>query len=322
MVISNIPSAYRPAMAQYPEEVLQLWGGPAVVAGMPLEEPVIQSHMTDPADWAENAYFREFSIPQGIIDAVGVALARDSTLIATIVFGRHGSEGPIGEIEVEALRVLAPHVRRATTISGMLDNAMAREQTFAAALEASPVGIVLVDPQMHIVHANRIADEMLATEDPVRRRGGVLSLVAEVLPGLLESAVTAAANDDPEGRRGLGVPSRRRDGTPLVLRVLPLTRRSMRGGIEPRASAAIFIGEAPGALQLPGDALALIYSLTPAEVRVLELIAEGSSLAEVSDRLGKSSHTVRTHLNRVFDKTGVHRQADLVRLLSTITLPV
>jgi hypothetical protein len=43
--------------------------------------------------------------------------------------------------------VLAPHVRRATTIGGMLDRAILEAETFAAALEASPPGVILVTPR-------------------------------------------------------------------------------------------------------------------------------------------------------------------------------
>jgi DNA-binding CsgD family transcriptional regulator len=320
LVADGISDSYLAIAFKYPDETLALWGGPQQVAMLPLEEPVLQSHATDPRSWRDNAYYREFIEPQGIIDALGIGLARDRTMIANMTFGRHRDAGPITESEVDDLRVLAPHVRRATIIGGMLDRAILEAQTFAAALEASPAGIILVDPGMRVVHANAVARQMLAAEDPAKSRSGVLTVTSEVLPGQLEAAVLAASTDAPHDRRGLGVPARREDGTPVLLRVLPLARRSVRSGLEQRATAAVFIGDAPSSLQLPGDALALLYSLTPAEVRVMELIAAGQTLREVGEALGKSVHTIRTHLNRVFDKTGAHRQADLVRLVSTTTL--
>jgi DNA-binding CsgD family transcriptional regulator len=36
----------------------------------------------------------------------------------------------------------------------------------------------------------------------------------------------------------------------------------------------------------------------------------------VADELGVSAATVRTHLKNLFEKTGMRRQADLVRLIS------
>lgn len=57
------------------------------------------------------------------------------------------------------------------------------------------------------------------------------------------------------------------------------------------------------------------FELTPAEARLAKLIAEGERLDSIANRLGISVHTARTHLKRVFEKTGVERQAELVQLM-------
>jgi DNA-binding CsgD family transcriptional regulator len=57
------------------------------------------------------------------------------------------------------------------------------------------------------------------------------------------------------------------------------------------------------------------YALTSAETRVAVEVAEGCKPSEIAQRLGLSVHTVRSHLKRIFLKTGVHSQAGLVRAL-------
>lgn len=57
------------------------------------------------------------------------------------------------------------------------------------------------------------------------------------------------------------------------------------------------------------------FGLTRAEGRLLAALFEGCSVPEAADRLGVARSTARTHLQRVFDKTGVRRQGDLVRLV-------
>nr|WP_295889397.1 LuxR family transcriptional regulator [uncultured Devosia sp.] len=58
-----------------------------------------------------------------------------------------------------------------------------------------------------------------------------------------------------------------------------------------------------------------IYRLSPAQVRLARLIVDGHDLADAAERLSVSINTLRTQLQRIFDKTGVRNQAALVRSL-------
>jgi len=52
--------------------------------------------------------------------------------------------------------------------------------------------------------------------------------------------------------------------------------------------------------------------ITPRELDVLRLIAEGLSTRQMADRLCVSENTVKTHCSRVFDKLGVSRRTQAV----------
>ncbi|MFX4861103.1 helix-turn-helix transcriptional regulator, partial [Acinetobacter baumannii] len=94
--------------------------------------------------------------------------------------------------------------------------------------------------------------------------------------------------------------------------VLPLRRSPMRAGLIQRAAAALFVASASGPRHLPHDALSELYDLTPAEIRIFELICEGQTRNDISALLGISVATVKSHLLHVFEKTGCRRQVDLV----------
>jgi DNA-binding CsgD family transcriptional regulator len=57
------------------------------------------------------------------------------------------------------------------------------------------------------------------------------------------------------------------------------------------------------------------YMLTPAEARLAAALATGVTLKTAAERLYISLNTARTHLARVYDKTGVRRQAELLLVL-------
>jgi DNA-binding CsgD family transcriptional regulator len=55
-------------------------------------------------------------------------------------------------------------------------------------------------------------------------------------------------------------------------------------------------------------------SLTPAELRVVRLVAQGLTNRQVAERLFLSTYTVGTHLKHAFDKLGVTSRVELTRL--------
>jgi ATP/maltotriose-dependent transcriptional regulator MalT len=76
---------------------------------------------------------------------------------------------------------------------------------------------------------------------------------------------------------------------------------------EPTAPAA----PAPFTLNQPQlDAL----GITPRELEILSLIAQGLSNREIATRLFVSENTVKTHCSRAFDKLGARRRTQAVQL--------
>ena len=70
------------------------------------------------------------------------------------------------------------------------------------------------------------------------------------------------------------------------------------------------------------DIPAAIFNLSPAQKETARLVMEGLSLPEIAKRMSITANTARTHLNRVFEKTGVRTQSALVRVLLSSAPPV
>lgn len=307
---------------KYDQYLADAWGGAARLARAPLEEPVVQSEMAAGTDFHNNPYYLHACRPQGIIDAVAIGLARDKATIGSLALGRHESVPPVSQAELAGLRFLAPHITRAVTISRLLEVTVDASVTFEAALEASQRAIVIVTEEQTVVFANQSAQALIEAKDLFAVNSSArLTVRRELVPGQLKAAVAAAAREGDLGRRGMALPVTSSDGTPFVLHVMPLHKRRVRTNFGSEAVAAIFVAEPGRAVTLPGDALALIYGLTPAETRILELVADGRGTREMADALGIAPSTVRTHLLKVFEKTGRHGRIDLLRLFREISLP-
>jgi len=73
--------------------------------------------------------------------------------------------------------------------------------------------------------------------------------------------------------------------------------------------------------QLATDAIVSAFRLTPSELRVLMAIVELGGVPDIAAKLGIAETTVKTHLGRLFDKTGAGRQADLVKIAAGFAVP-
>ena len=87
------------------------------------------------------------------------------------------------------------------------------------------------------------------------------------------------------------------------------------GLVAPQPMAVIFVNDPdknnrPTVVQLREK-----FGMTPAEAGFAVEILNGDGIQAAADRLSISKATARTHLSRIFDKTGTRRQAELVRVL-------
>jgi DNA-binding CsgD family transcriptional regulator len=301
------------------DDILELWGGHDRISQFPLEEPIVQSEAVSATALASSRFFTAWAQPQGIVDAVAIGLERNSRMVSTLSFGWHRDAGTLGAEELESLRLLAPHFRRAIAISQLLELRSSTASNLTEVIENLPVSVLIVDELMSLLHANAAAETMLARGDTIRVSGGRIRVDTSG-PGIEEAVAQAGADVVGLGRRGgRGFAARGASGEPRIVHVLPLRGREPSRGLFRRATAALFITQ-PDEIDLPREAFAALYGLTPAEARIVELLVAGATPTQIASELGSRGSTIKTHLLRVYEKTGVHRQSDLIRLAASLSL--
>jgi DNA-binding CsgD family transcriptional regulator len=82
----------------------------------------------------------------------------------------------------------------------------------------------------------------------------------------------------------------------------------------------MFVSESDQA-RPPRETLSLLFDLTPAELRIMELISEGRTRGAVASDLSIAPATVKVHLRSIFRKTSTTRQPELVRLIRGLAPP-
>jgi DNA-binding CsgD family transcriptional regulator len=139
---------------------------------------------------------------------------------------------------------------------------------------------------------------------------------------------TSGRKNDRPGNISLGLtPERWLPGT-AISGCRTVSQRAPDGGAVVRigrtatarpANAALVKMEDLERLPVPSEeALRSVFSLTGAEARVAQGLAQGDSLEEIAAVLGVRISTARTQLAAIFGKTQTQRQAKLVALLSRL----
>jgi DNA-binding CsgD family transcriptional regulator len=123
-----------------------------------------------------------------------------------------------------------------------------------------------------------------------------------------------AAPRDELGGAGGRLRLSRENRAPLTVLVVPHRARFAWIDVA-RPRAILFITDPEEADTVRRESLQQDFGLTPAEAGFTREILKAAGLQAAADRLGISLTTARTHLAHVFDKTGTHRQAELVRLI-------
>jgi DNA-binding CsgD family transcriptional regulator len=271
----------------------------------------------------ETRIYKEWIQPQGYIDFVACHLEKSAaTCVPTMVI-RHERDGVVDDKSKSRMQLIVPHVRRAALVGNVINLRTCEAATLADTLDGLAAGMFLVDKTGRIAHANVSGSTMLDDGSVLRRLSDRLCAV-ELAADLTLKDVFAAADggDAAVGVNGVAVPLEAPGGARYVAHVLPLTAGARRrAGNRYAAVAAVFVHNAVlEALPAPA-ALARAYDLSAMELSVLLRIVQAGGGPTVAQQLGISEATVRTHLKHIFEKTGAHRQADLVKLVAGFQSP-
>jgi DNA-binding CsgD family transcriptional regulator len=282
--------------------------------------------LVDYDEYRRGRFYREWLKPQGCNDAANVVLEKSKSsrpILMTVLSGRR----MVDEQMRRRIALIVPHANRALMINRAIESRQAEAAAFAETLNGLAAGVFLLDAACRVVHANAAGHRMLETDNVLRLVGGQLvsrdaranMSLREIFSAGRHAAIAAAD-------RSLSLTAH--NGERYVAHVLPLASvmrdGAQRSGAEQPsgAVAALFVRRAALSVRSSREFLARTFDLTPSEIRVLFAVVELTGVSEAAQRLGIAETTVKTHLKRIFAKTGTNRQADLVKLAAGFSNPL
>lgn len=220
------------------------------------------------------------------------------------------------------LQALVPHLRIAVSLFERLQFAGAQHGLFHSTAQGLGLALVVLDRARRIVSTNALAERFLHEGEGVQRRGDEIAFSATANRRIVEALLTpgaSAAEGPAEGKNAPGVARFRIDRPvhgDLVATARPLDLPAIHSGT---GALALFLARPAGESAPDPQVLRDVLGLTMAEARLASVLNRGLSLVDAAKQLGIAHNTAKVQLRSVFAKTGVHRQAQLVALLATLS---
>jgi DNA-binding CsgD family transcriptional regulator len=266
------------------------------------------------------AFYNEWVRPQDFHDCTMVTLFRDAMRAAVICFAAPERVDTFPNRSLELLGRLMPHLARATRVTLKLAELEALSNSGLAALDYLSEAVILVDFRSRVEFANRAAEAMLASADGIRVDTSGLCAASSAQTMALRRLIALTAHAEGVSSAGGSLLLKRRSGRrPLSVTIAPIRRETAWGSMTP-AMAVVFVADPDQDAESSQSRLRALYGITGAEAKVANLVSSGSGVKGAARTLGIAPSTARTHLHRVFEKTGTRRQAELANLVNRLAL--
>jgi DNA-binding CsgD family transcriptional regulator/PAS domain-containing protein len=288
----------------------------SALVGIPAGAIVTRRQVMPLDIWARSEFYNDWAKPNDHGDFFGAHLTRDGGSVWWFIASAPAGPDPFGTPEqISLLRALVPHLQQAIRTQARIYDLDRRNRDLVAAVDSLSDGIAIVDGDGRMVHLNAAAESIVASGDGLCVRSGRLTATVARIDAALSHVVHQAfsfGRSDVAAGGCLAVP-RLSGRRPYLVRVIPLAREVLAGVASP--SALVLIVDPEKEPEPEVKALRRLYGLTNTEAEIALRVLDGTGLGPIADELSVSLSTVRSHLQRVFDKTHTHRQAELVRLL-------
>ena len=277
---------------------------------------LVELGAADDFDWttaesmSRDPYFQEFLRPVGLQYFGGVKIAAgDDLWIVSIQ--RSPQQGAFSPEQKSGLAWLSSRLAAAVAVARALGFAAA--SAAAEAFEFSGAAVALLNRRGEVTQMNRAAESLLGSE--IYIHGKRLISWNRQASLKLEGAIHALFWAQGSSALAPPVVLPRRERRPIL--AYPLKMSAFAANAFSDCQAMLVFVDLERRVRPPLDDLRSSFGLTAAEARLAADMAGGTLLEVAADALGISKETARNELKSVFQKTGVHRQSELVSLLAT-----
>ena len=215
--------------------------------------------------------------------------------------------------QVRTVERLRPHIRSFVSMRQALVDAGASDASLNDLLDNTRTSVIQLDRSGRILAANDVARDILQSREALFAPGGFLRATRHADNAKLQRLLAEAL--PPFGVHGVaGSMAIRRSAleTTLFVHVQPV-RAESRGRHTHRGAALVLAVSPASPVWIKPDVVSSAFGLTSTESRIAVMLAAGRTVRDIAAATGRKERTVRWHLQQIFRKQDITRQAELVR---------
>jgi DNA-binding CsgD family transcriptional regulator len=293
-----------------------------------LNKPVHCRQLVTDEVFHNSKIYKELMEPIGI-DATMVLSSHFETARVLFVLGLFRKKGrPYWtDFDLQKMQLYMPHFRKACEVAAHFYNERDLAKAFRAAFDHIGLATMIVDRHAALQYANPAANALLEAGDGVWNNSGKVAAIDSESARAFEEKVLDVAVASPEfpavGDDNVVIKRPGRESN-LLATVRPVSAKAAPELllVPDTAYAIVYLNDPEQRYETDAERLQRLYALTETETRLVQALTQGASLKGYAAAAGVTEGTARVQLKSIFDKTGTHRQAELVALLARLAQPI
>lgn len=295
---------------------------------------IYQLHEIASDSWQDSPYYRQLMLPFQIHTEWVMVLSGPDNVVCLLRLGVT-EKALLTPAHRAFLQQLRPYIEQALTLHKLIRRPQSIVDSLAAMSDALAIGFFILNGHGQVIQSNLAAENIVHHNKHLSLVDNCLKLARQSgyqkqFSAFIQQALDWRTEDMQRCNR-LGVEQYLAQAGTIkvpayVLRIQPDSASATTLLIQPLRPSLAYRNETGAQLivhlvdsahdiftaeKLVGD----LYGLTPAEARLANLLANGYSIVEAANTLGLTEGSARTSTKRIYGKTGVSGQAQLVQLL-------
>lgn len=268
-------------------------------------------------EFEQSRFYLEFSKPLGFEHQLCVSLIEKNGYKAFLHLARNKSQGEFSQELCEQINLLIPHLQQSLQIYAELQRNQLGIEATDETLSQLGVGLIIINSHGKKLWQNQVAQRIIKENKYISDNEDVLEInlkstnLSKKQPQhwshLLE---TLLHSEDIYKSIAIALPSDNRLGV--------LARHwqgSKSAPFEQQACFIIYLTESENDNVIQPELIQQLFSLTPSEAKLAARLAEGLSLNQAATQIHITEKSARSYCKRIYAKTGVTRQTELVSLV-------